>query len=771
MHPTNQRNKAASIYRQSGWGLTETILALGIISALGVASYLAYNHVSVKAQVKRERDNLRHLASAVDRSHGLLGHFSLVSTNRLLDENLVPTRMRDGASLRTAWGSSATVYPHTVNAAAGTHNAFLVSYPDAPAEVCAGLASAMGKDAYDIVVGGRTVYTDGKVDPARVGEQCGSFKEADMEFVFHSGLVSGTAVAAPALVLPPTPPTLTPPPPTSPPVMTVPPVPGVPPVVPGTGPVLPPPAPGPALPPPVAPVPPAPVLGGNPPSSHPPPPPITPPGVMCAPPAPEQQTRRVACPASQYGQRNQERWRVWECPEAWDNPVGEWSAWSQTSTTCTACPAPAMEHDTQWVNASALCPAGQYGRRDWQKEQEKWREVSYTCPAGSWTLPDPYRTSWTPWSDTGATRNATGSCSTCPSPRVIDNQVRWASPYTQACPTGQLGTITREREQQRELTRSYTCPAGTITLPSPSDTWSGWSNTGNTRVVSNTCADECVLPTPATRTRAGAEQTRNLAQSQTVNQTQQLNCPAGQYGVVNQSRTATQTRQQPQSRTTTQTSTASCPAPTGAFVWSSWSAPGAPYGTWTNNGPASAWSAPTAPFGAWSTTSNTCTGCPAPSTTTESQWRARSAPCPSGTTGTWTWEERQQRSRTTSYSCPAGTRTLPPASVSTGSWSWTGQRRAENSACAPDVSCSWQTVVYSLAPSWGNTDGESIDYNNGSGGGCSASKGALGNHGNFSACWASIPSNPPPGASYFHVEYSNYGGGMTNQFGYEAKCE
>lgn len=342
-----------------------------------------------------------------------------------------------------------------------------------------------------------------------------------------------------------------------------------------------------------------------------------------------------------------------------------------------------MEHDTQWVNASVLCPAGQYGRRDWQKEQEKWREVSYTCPAGSWTLPDPYRTSWTPWSDTGATRNATGSCSTCPAPRVIDNQLRWASPYTQACPTGQLGAITREREQRRELTRSYSCPAGTITLPAPSDTWSGWSNTGNTRVVSNTCADECVLPTPATRTRAGAEQTRSLAQSQTVNQTQQLNCPAGQYGVVNQSRTATQTREQPQSRTTTQTSTASCPAPTGAFVWSSWSAPGAPYGAWTNNGPASAWSAPTAPFGSWSTTSNTCTSCPAPATTTESQWRARSAPCPSGTTGTWTWEERQQRSRTTSYSCPAGTRTLPPASVSTGSWSWTGSKRNEENTCKP----------------------------------------------------------------------------------------
>ncbi|MGB3394236.1 MAG: type 4 pilus major pilin, partial [Stenotrophomonas sp.] len=221
MKPNNQR----------GWGLTETMLTLGAMSAMALAIYAVLGPASASAQVKREQDNLRSLSGAVDKSFGLLGNFSGVSSARVLEDGLAPTRMRSGGDLRTAWGTGVGIHPYSVDGVPG--NAFLVSYPLAPSAVCAGLASAMSRDAYDIRIQGRSVYAGGRLDPAIAAEQCGATDAASMEFVFFSGLVSGQAVAAAPVVLPPPPPTIVPPP-GAPPIITLPTPPAVDPVAPGT---------------------------------------------------------------------------------------------------------------------------------------------------------------------------------------------------------------------------------------------------------------------------------------------------------------------------------------------------------------------------------------------------------------------------------------------------------------------------------------------------------------------------------------------------------
>lgn len=397
-------------------------------------------------------------------------------------------------------------------------------------------------------------------------------------------------------------------------------------------------------------------------------------------------------------------------------PAGQYGVYNQTRTTTQSRTAtqtrtqPQERSTTQSRTASCPAPTGPVAWTTWSAPGAPYGNWGNSGPASAWSAP---KAPYTPWSAPGAPygnwTTTSNTCKGCPAPSVIDSQLRWNGTYTQSCPAGQLGLITRERQQARELTRSYNCPAGTSSLPSPTDTWSAWANNGTTRLVSNTCAPACVLPNPVTQTRAGTPATRSITESQTVTQTQagtpqtrtQNLCPAGQYGVHNQSRTttqsrtATQTRSQPQSRTTTQSRTASCPAPTGPVAWSAWSAPGAPYGSWTNSGPAGSWSAPKAPYGAWSspgapygswaTTSNTCKGCPAPSISdTQSRWYGTyTQNCPSGEVGIITRERQQERKLTRSYSCPQGTRTLPSPTDSWGGWYNNGTTRLVSNTCAP----------------------------------------------------------------------------------------
>lgn len=195
---------------------------------------------------------------------------------------------------------------------------------------------------------------------------------------------------------------------------------------------------------------------------------------------------------------------------------------------------------------------------------------------------------------------------------------------------------------------SFVCSSGTLSSTASSGA---------------TCATPCVVPNPSTNTNT---------KTQTV--TQSIQCAAGQYG----------TNTQEQTQQSTQTQTASCPAPTGSPVWSAWSA----------------WSAWTAVTG-WTTVSNTCTACPATATNTATQWVPTSnGVCPAGQTGTITQEKEQTRTTTTSYSCPAGTTTLPAPAITSSGWADTGAVREVSNTCAAPTGV-WVITSTGSAQVWG----------------------------------------------------------------------
>lgn len=177
-----------------------------------------------------------------------------------------------------------------------------------------------------------------------------------------------------------------------------------------------------------------------------------------------------SCPVGQAGDY------TWEYEQARSRSCvagawGGWSGWSSTGSTrnvvntcvVSACAGNATE--SQWSATFAFCPVGQTGDNTWEYEQTRSR----TCVAGAWS-------SWSGWSSTGATRNGINTCvaAACTG---SPNGTQWIA-VSAACPSGQSGTNTWEYEQAR----SRSCVAGAWSA------WTGWTNTGATRNVVNTCA-------------------------------------------------------------------------------------------------------------------------------------------------------------------------------------------------------------------------------------------------------------------------------------------
>ena len=262
------------------------------------------------------------------------------------------------------------------------------------------------------------------------------------------------------------------------------------------------------------------------------------------------------CPVGQGGSITMQRSST--CPNAYGSPV--WGTWVATESTCSAtcvatgnCCQPTRE-ERSYVTP---CANGEIGSI-WGEEMN----TSSCATATSSPL-------WAGW----AALTTYGSCASCPV-NSTNNEVQWV-PSSATCPSGQTGTHTWEREQNRTQSVSYDCPSGTTTLPSPTlGSWTAFADTGNTRGEVNTCADE---PIP------------EVCGAQPGSTTRTLSCAPGDVGGIQQ-----------------------------ASVWTSSAYPQCWVETWVTTG--GACTPPVVPSGhtricmftsytsSWSVSSNTCTG-------------------------------------------------------------------------------------------------------------------------------------------------------------------
>ncbi|MFG1270753.1 hypothetical protein V5F40_22645 [Xanthobacter sp. DSM 14520] len=188
--------------------------------------------------------------------------------------------------------------------------------------------------------------------------------------------------------------------------------------------------------------------------------------------------------------------------------------------------------------------------------------------------------------DVGASASARELCSA----QAPADETQWLG-SAEACPAGQVGTISFEYEQVRQ----HVCLSETS-----APVWNAWADTGKHRNEVNTCHTECVAPDP----------------EYTWSNSEQVACPATQVGSVWLERE--------------QVRYASCPVGATAPVWGSWSA-----------------------TGKVQEVSNSCIT-PPPSCVvppSESRWDDQTGICPAGTTGSISWQAEMGRTAT----CPAST--------------------------------------------------------------------------------------------------------------------
>ncbi len=375
--------------KPGGYTLVEVLLVLAAMSAMAAAGWLLFGPTSVAADVKQTQLDFSETANAIDRSLGILGGYSGLSTSLVQTDGLAAQRLRQSDGLRNAWGGSVSFLPNAVKRG---NDSFLVETRDVPQAACAKLVAAMAGDpaVADAQVNGESVYVNNKYDPASAAVACEQHGGDRLGFVYFSGLASGSSVAVSSIALPTAPPSVNPTNPTTP-VGPVGGAPGVDDAAPGTPSAVTPGAP--VAPPPAAPAaPPAPATPTTPPPTSTVLPPSTPTVLpVCT--VPPTQAQNVNCPAGQVGTVTQQR--VGYCGavggpyEAW--ATGVYGPWTNVSSSCApACVAPSSTSVSITRSAPAEgqnvgCPAGQVGEH-WQQRsrvENGTRTTSWTCPAAT----------------------------------------------------------------------------------------------------------------------------------------------------------------------------------------------------------------------------------------------------------------------------------------------------------------------------------------------------------------------------------------------------
>lgn len=422
-----------------GFGLAELLLTLGAAAAMGAAALFFYPRVQTRVHVATDVENLRTMASAIDRSYGVVGTFRNVSASSVVEDNLAPSDFRkasSGSALTNAWGGPISITPSTVRRFG---DSFTVAFSGVPRRACVPFLSAVAGDAYvqDVRVDATSAKwnTGGQLDVPTLAAACQEGGNV-LEVVFYSGLASGGSVAT---VIDPVAPVSSPfpDPPTGTPAGPVAGAPDVGDALPGTPVTL---SPG-GLPPATPAVPALPPAAATPLVPQPSPsglPPTLPPALVICQQA-ESQTQTATCSAGTWGTETLRTRTVcpnggvdpntdaaWEHPEAWASPV---VVTKTIASNCHACPGTERQTETQWVTRAGTCPSGMTGTVSQQWEQVHTRDVTYACPAGRTTAPVPNVGGWTAWSDTGSVRNAINTCVST-APRCNDGSLQVAAWYS-----------------------------------------------------------------------------------------------------------------------------------------------------------------------------------------------------------------------------------------------------------------------------------------------------------------------------------------------------
>lgn len=141
-----------------GFTLIEILLVVGFIALAGIGIYVVYNKVQTGNAANTEARNLDTLRAGVKNLYGGTVNYGTLTQTVLLQGRVVPDNMRDatGANIINSFGGTVTVAPATFGGGAA-NNAFTITYPNVPLDVCSKFVTVGGNGFNKVVVGTTTV--------------------------------------------------------------------------------------------------------------------------------------------------------------------------------------------------------------------------------------------------------------------------------------------------------------------------------------------------------------------------------------------------------------------------------------------------------------------------------------------------------------------------------------------------------------------------------------------------------------------------------------
>lgn len=180
-----------------GFSLIEVILALSIISAIIVGSFIFYPKVRDSAASKEEARNVVAMMGEIRQLYSTGNYGALVSSDLVggtslpSDYFIAPTDTANsysGAVLSSRWGAAIEVYPVQLNgtkvtpSATAVAPAFAIRYWGLTPQMCRYMASNLLKDASAIMIDDaavdgtlkvvRNTYTNTAYNPAAIADGC-----------------------------------------------------------------------------------------------------------------------------------------------------------------------------------------------------------------------------------------------------------------------------------------------------------------------------------------------------------------------------------------------------------------------------------------------------------------------------------------------------------------------------------------------------------------------------------------------------------------------
>lgn len=161
---------------QKGFTLIELLLSIAVILALSIGAFIVYVKVKDKADTQTETTNLSTLQTSIKALYAGQSSYTGLTNQVAIQGGSVPSTMTvpgDTTTILNAFKGNVTIATTSVGAGASGANAFTITYPNVPQNVCVNLGTGPASNFDVATINGQPIKTyGGVISVPNVTQQC-----------------------------------------------------------------------------------------------------------------------------------------------------------------------------------------------------------------------------------------------------------------------------------------------------------------------------------------------------------------------------------------------------------------------------------------------------------------------------------------------------------------------------------------------------------------------------------------------------------------------